>query len=153
MSPFKTLYGRSSHTPLSWSESDERVIFGPNIVTKAEEKVRQICANILSAQSCQKSYTDKIRRALEFEVGDHVYLRVSLIKGVRCFMIKGKQAPRYIGLYPILEKYGPLVFRVELPSRLSGVHNVFHVSQLKRCLKPLTDVVIEDNIPLEPDLT
>jgi hypothetical protein len=75
------------------------------------------------------------------------------MKGVCRFGIKGKLAPRYIGLYPILKKYGPLAYRVGLPSRLSSVHNVFHVSQLKRCLKPLTDVVIEDNIPLEPDLT
>jgi hypothetical protein len=64
------------------------------------------------------------------------------MKGVRRFGIKGKLVPRYIGLYPILEKYGLLAYRVELPSRLSGVHKVFHVSQLKRCLNPPTDVVI-----------
>jgi hypothetical protein len=122
-------------------------------MTEAEEKVRQIQANLLTAQSRQKSYTGKRRHALEFEVGDRVYLRVSPMKGVRRFGIKGKLAPRYIGLYPILEKYGPLAYWVELPSILSGVHNVFHVSQLKRCLKPPTDVAIEDNIPLEPDLT
>jgi hypothetical protein len=90
---------------------------------------------------------------LEFEVGDHVYLRVSPMKGVRRFGINGKLARRYIGMYPILEKYGHLAYRVELPSRLSGVHNIFYVFQLKRCLKPPTDVGIEDNIPLEPDLT
>jgi hypothetical protein len=141
------------HTPLSWSELGERVIFGPNIVTEAEEKVRQILANILAAQSRQKSYTDKRQRPLEFEVGDHVYLRVSPMKGVHRFGIKGKLAPRYIGPYPIIDKYGPTSYQVELPSKLLGVHNVFHVSQLKRCLKPLTDVVVEDTIPLEPDLT
>jgi hypothetical protein len=75
------------------------------------------------------------------------------MKGVRHFGIKGKLAPLYIGLYHILEKYEPLAYQVELPSRLSGVHNIFHVSQLKRCLKPPTDVVIEYNIPLEPNLT
>jgi hypothetical protein len=107
----------------------------------------------LTAQSRQKSYTDKIRRALEFEVGDHIYLRVSPMKGVHRFGIKGNLAPRYIGLYPILEKYGPLAYQVELLSRLFGVHNVFHMSQLKRCLKPPMDVAIEDNTPLEPDLT
>jgi hypothetical protein len=90
---------------------------------------------------------------LEFEVGDHVYLRVSPIKGVRHFDIKGKLAPCYIGLYPIIDKYGSMSYQVELPAKLSGVHNVFHVSQLKRCLNPPTYVVIEDNIPLEPDLT
>jgi hypothetical protein len=122
-------------------------------VTEVEEKVKQIPANILAAQSRQKSYTNKRRRPLEFEVGDHVYLRVSPMKGVRHFGIKGKLAPRYIGPYPILDKYGPTFYQVELPVKLSGVHNVFHVSQLKRCLKPPIDVVIEGIIALEPDLT
>jgi hypothetical protein len=75
------------------------------------------------------------------------------MKGVRCFGIKGKLAPRYIGSYPIIDKYGPTSYQVELPAKLSRVHNVYHVSQLKRCLKPPTDMVIEDTIPLEPDLT
>jgi hypothetical protein len=122
-------------------------------VTEAEEKVKQIRANILTAQSCQKSYTDKRRRPLEFEVGDHAYLRVSPMKGVRRFGIKGKLAPRYIGMYPIINKYRVLSYEVELPSKLLGVHNVFHISQLKSCLKPPTDVVVEDTIPLELDLT
>jgi hypothetical protein len=122
-------------------------------VTEAEEKVKQIQANILAAQSRQKSYTDKRRSSLEFKVGDHVYLRVSPMKGLRRFNIKVKLAPHYIGLYPIIDKYGPTSYQVELPAKLSGVHNVFHASQLKRCLKPPTDVVIEDTIPLEPDLT
>jgi hypothetical protein len=74
MSPFEALYGQPCRTPLSWSESGERVIFGPDIVTEVEEKVKQIQANILAAQSRQKSYTDKRRNPLEFEVGDHVYL-------------------------------------------------------------------------------
>jgi hypothetical protein len=75
------------------------------------------------------------------------------MKGVRRFGIKGKLALRYIGLYPIIDKYGPMSYQVELPSKLSGVHNMFHVSQVKGCLKPLTDVVVKDTIPLEPDLT
>jgi hypothetical protein len=153
MSPFEALYGRLCRTPLSWSKFGKRVIFGPDIVTKAEEKVKQIQANILTAQSRQKSYADKRRSPLKFEVGDHVYLRVSPMKGVRCFGIKGKLPPHYIDLYPIIDKYGPMSYQVELPARLPGVHNVFQVSQLKRCLKPLTDVVIEDTISLEPNLT
>jgi co-chaperonin GroES (HSP10) len=76
-------------------------------VTEAEEKVKQIQANILAAQSRQKSYTNKRRSPLEFEVGDRVYLRVSPMKGVRRFGIKGKLVPRYIGMYPIIDKYGP----------------------------------------------
>jgi hypothetical protein len=153
ISPFEALYGRPYRTPLSWSETSKQVIFGPNTVKEAEEKVRQINANIMTVQSHQKSYTDKRCRPLEFEVGDHVYLHVSPKKGVHCFGIKGKLAPRYIGSYPIIDKYGPTSYQVELPSKLSGVHNVFHVSQLIGCLKPPTDVVVEDTIPLEPDLT
>jgi hypothetical protein len=122
-------------------------------VREVEEKLKQIHTNILAAQSHQKSCTNKRRCVLEFEVGDHVYLQVSLMKVVRCFSIKGKLAPRYIGPYPIIEKYGPLSYQLELPSKLSGVHNVFHVSQLKRCMKPPTNVVIADTIPLEPNLT
>jgi hypothetical protein len=75
------------------------------------------------------------------------------MKGVRHFSIKGKLAPRYIGLYPIIDKYGPRSHRVEQPARLLRVHNVFHVSQLKRCLKPPIEIVIEDTIPMELDLT
>jgi hypothetical protein len=111
-------------------------------VTEAEDKVKQIQANILVVQSRQKSYADKRCRTMEFEVGDHVYLRVFPMKCVRRF-----------GPYAIIDKYGPLSYQVELPSKLSGVHNVFHVSQLKRCLKPPTDVDMEDTVPLEPDLT
>jgi hypothetical protein len=122
-------------------------------VTKAEEKVKQIQVNILAAQSRQKSYADNRCSPLEFKVGDRIYLRVSPMKCVRRFDIKGKLAPRYIGLYSIIDKYGPMSYQVELPAKLSEVHNVFHVSQLKRCLKPPTDVVIEETIPLESDLT
>jgi hypothetical protein len=122
-------------------------------VIEEEEKVKQIQANILAVQSRQNSYTNKKHSPLEFEVGDHVYLRVSLMKGVRRFSIKEKLPPPYIDPYPILDKYGPTSYQVELPAKLSGVHNVFHVSQLKRCLKPPTDVVIEDTIPLEPHMT
>jgi hypothetical protein len=75
------------------------------------------------------------------------------MKGVCHFGIKGKLAPRYIGMYSIIDKYGPTSYQVELPTKLSGAHNVSHISQLKRCLKPPIDVVIEDTIPLEPDLT
>jgi hypothetical protein len=93
MSLFDALYGRSYRTPLSWYGSGERTIFGPDIVAEAEEKVKQIYANILIAQTRQNSYTDKRRHPLEFEVGDHVYLQVSPMNGVNWFGIKGKLAP------------------------------------------------------------
>jgi hypothetical protein len=110
MSPFEALYGWSCRAPMSWSESGERVIIGPDIVTEAEEKVKQIQANILAAQSHQKSYTDKRHRPLEFEVGDHVYLRVSPMKGVCRFGIKGMLAPHYVCTYAIIDRYWSLSY-------------------------------------------
>jgi hypothetical protein len=77
MAPFEALYSRRCQTPLSWSQTGERKIFGPDLVTKAEDKVKIIQSNLKIAQSRQKSYADKLRKPLQFEVGDFVYLRVS----------------------------------------------------------------------------
>jgi hypothetical protein len=83
MAPFEALYGRQCRTPLNWSQTGERKIFRPNIVTEAEEKVKIIQNNLKAAQSRQKSYANKRRKPIQFEVGDFVYLRVSPTKGVQ----------------------------------------------------------------------
>jgi hypothetical protein len=90
---------------------------------------------------------------LEFEVGNHVYFRVSLMKGVKRFGMKGKLAPRYIGPFPILEKCGTVAYKLDLPPSLAGVHDIFHVSQLKKCLKPPVEVVLPKVTPLKADLS
>ncbi|WVZ90875.1 hypothetical protein U9M48_037133, partial [Paspalum notatum var. saurae] len=135
MSPFEALYGRRCRTPLNWSEPGERVTFGPDLVTQAEEQVKFIHDNLKGAQSRQKSYSDKNRRPLVFEEDDHVYLRVSPMKGVHRFEVKGKLAPRYVGPFKITEQCGPVAYRLELSPHLAAVHDVFHVSQLKKCLR------------------
>jgi hypothetical protein len=89
---------------------------------------------------------------LEFEVGHHVYLRVLPMKGEKRFGMKGKLAPRYIGPFPILEKCGTVAYKLDLPPSLAGVHDTFHVSQLKKCLKTPVDVVLPEVTPLEADL-
>jgi hypothetical protein len=137
MAPFEALYGRRCRTPLNWSQAGEREIFGPDLVLEAEAKVRIIKKNLEAAQARQKSYHDKRRKPLQFEVGDHVYLKVSPTKGVQRFGIKGKLAPRYIGPYEVKEACGPVAYQVELPPHMSSVHNVFHVSQLRKCVKVL----------------
>ena len=101
---------------------------------ETEDKVRQIQSNLKIAQSRQKSYADRRRRPLVFNNGDFVYLKVSPMKGVNHFGVKGKLAPRYIGPFQILERYGKVAYRLKLPEQLSAVHDVFHVSQLKKCL-------------------
>jgi hypothetical protein len=90
---------------------------------------------------------------LEFEVRNHVYLRVLPMKGVKRFGVKGKLAPRYIGPFPILEKCGSVAYKIDLPPSLAGVHDIFHVSQLKKCLKTPVDVVLPEVTPLEADLS
>ena len=153
MAPFEALYGRRCRTPLHWSEPGERSFFGVDLVKEAEEKVHFIQANMKAAQSRQKSYADKRRRPLAFKVGDYVYLKVSPMKGVNHFGIKGKLAPRYIGPFQILQERGPVAYHLRLPERLSAVHNVFHVSQLKKCLQAPNHVVDFEEMELEPDLT
>jgi hypothetical protein len=90
---------------------------------------------------------------LEFKVGNHVYLRVSPMKGVKRFGVKGKLAPRYIRQFPILEKCGTVAYKLDLSTSLVGVHDIFHVLQLKKCLKEPMDVVLPEVTPLEVDLS
>jgi hypothetical protein len=90
---------------------------------------------------------------LDFEVVDHVNLQVSPMKGVKRFGMKGKLAPRYIGPFPILEKCGPVAYKLELLPSLAGVHDIFHMSQLKKCLKAPMDVVLPEVARLEAYLT
>jgi hypothetical protein len=144
MAPFEALYGRKCRTPLYWSETGESQLFGPEIIKEAERQVQVVRENLKVAQSRQKSYADTRRRELTFEEGDYVYLKVSPIRGLRRFKVKGKLSPRYIGPFKILERKGEVAYQLELPARLSDVHNVFHISQLKKCLR-----VPEEQLPLE----
>ncbi|WVZ52416.1 hypothetical protein U9M48_003472 [Paspalum notatum var. saurae] len=153
MEPFEALYGRRCRTPLNWSELGERVTFGPDLVTQVEEQVKFIHDNLKRAQSRQKSYSDRRRRPLVFEKDDHVYLRVSPMKGVHRFGVKGKLAPRYVGPFKITERCGSVAYRLELPPHLAAVHDVFHVSQLKKCLRVPEEVINTSQIQIQPDLT
>ena len=94
-----------------------------------------------------------MREPLQFEVGDHVYLRVSPTKGVQRFGLKGKLAPRYIGPFEILEICGPVAYRIRLPSQLQAVHDVFHISQLKKCVRVPEEIVEQQDLEVEPDLS
>jgi hypothetical protein len=123
------------------------------MVKETEEKVRRIIQNLKKAQARQQSYADKRRMPMYFLVGDYVYLKVSPMKGVTRFGVKGKLAPRYIGPFLILERYGPVAYRLQLPETLSAVHNVFHVSQLKKYLRVPNRTIEITDVSLEPDLT
>jgi hypothetical protein len=149
MAPFEALYGRRCLTPLNLSEPGERRY----MVNETEEKVQRIIHKLKEAQARQKNYADKRRQPLYFQVEDYVYLKVSPKKGVSHFGVKGKLAPRYIGPFPILERYGPVAYRLQLPETMCAMHNVFHVSQLKKCLRVLDRTIEVTDVALEPDLT
>jgi hypothetical protein len=135
MAPFEMLYGRRCWTPLFWNETGERKVFGLDILQEVEKQLHMVRENLHVPQSRRKSYVDHRRRELSFKVGDFVYLKVSPMRGLRRFKVRGKLAPRFIGPFKILEKRGEVAYQLELPPQLSDVHDVFHVSQLKKCLR------------------
>jgi hypothetical protein len=156
MSPFEALYGRKCRTPLNWHEVGERRVFGPDTIEEAEKQVKVIQERLKVAQSRQKSYADKRRNDLSFELRDLVYLKVSPLRGMRRFGIKGKLAPRYIGPFEITARRGEVAYQLALPEKLSNVHNVFHVSQLKKCFKRPEEEAQKtslDEIEVQDDLT
>jgi hypothetical protein len=128
-----------------WSNVGERTLEGPDFVKEGEEKVALIRRRLLEAQSRQKSYANNRRRELRFEEGDFVYLKVSPMRGVKRFQMKGKLAPCFVGPYPV-------AYRLELPESMSDIHNVFHVSQLRKCLKVPENHIKADAIQIQKDL-
>uniref|UniRef100_A0A2N9EHF1 Integrase catalytic domain-containing protein n=1 Tax=Fagus sylvatica TaxID=28930 RepID=A0A2N9EHF1_FAGSY len=153
MAPYEALYGRKCRSPICWDDIGERKILGPEIVQHTVDKIQLIRERLRSAQSRQKSYADTRRRKLEYQVGDHVFLRVSPTKGVMRFGIKGKLSPRFIGPFEVLERVGEVAYRLALPPMLAGVHNVFHVSMLRKYVPDCNHVVAYEPLQLREDLT
>ncbi|GJZ58765.1 putative reverse transcriptase domain-containing protein [Tanacetum coccineum] len=125
--PFEALYGRKCRSPIMWAEVGEGQLIGPD-------------------------YADKRRKPLEFSVGDYVLPKVSPWKGVVRFGKKGKLAPRFVGPFEIIEKVGPVAYKLDLPEELYGVHDTFHVSNLKKCLADPTLQVPLDEIQVDAKL-
>jgi transposase InsO family protein len=150
--PFEVLYGRKCRTSLMWSEVRDHVIESPDFIKAAEEKIAEIWENLRIAQSRQKRYVDKRRQELEFEVGDHVYLKVSPIHGTHRFCVRGKLAPRYIGPYRVLKRIDTVAYKIKLLEQLSDMDNIFHVSQLWKCLRVPEEQVVPDTLDLQDDL-
>ena len=153
MTPYNALYGRPCRSPIYWTKIGERSITGSNLIRDTSEKVDLIRKRLLTTRSRRKSYVDRRRRPLEFEVGDHVFLKVILKRGVVGFGKQGKLALRYIGLFEVLERVGTIAYRLVLPPSLSGVHKVFHVSMLRKYTLDPTHVVDWGEITIETDGT
>ncbi|GJV58068.1 reverse transcriptase domain-containing protein [Tanacetum coccineum] len=152
--PFEALYGKMCRSPVLWAEIGESSLIGPELVQEMTDKVALIKEKLKAARDRQKSYADNRRKPLEFEVGDRVMLKVSPWKGVIHFGKKGKLAPRYVGPFEILERIGLVAYRLRLLEELTGVHDTFHVSNLKKCLAdaslhvPLDEVKVDKTLRL-----
>ncbi|KAL0546686.1 hypothetical protein IC582_016598 [Cucumis melo] len=149
MAPFEALYGKCCRSPVCWGEVGEQRLMGPELVQSTNEAIQKIRSRMHTAQSRQKSYADVRRKDLEFEVGDKVFLKVAPMRGVLRFERRGKLSPRFVGSFEILERIGPVAYRLALPPSLSTVHDVFHVSMLRKYVPDPSHVV--DYEPLEID--
>ncbi|GKC17646.1 hypothetical protein Tco_1014428 [Tanacetum coccineum] len=127
-------------------------MIGSKLVQATTKKISQIKDRLKAERDHQKSFANKRRKPLEFSVGDYVLLKVSHWKGVVRFRKKGKLAPRFIGPFEIIEKVGPVAYRLDLPEELDSVHDTFHVSNLKKCLAnptlqvPLDEIRVDDKL-------
>ena len=128
-------------------------MLGPKLVQENTKKIKLIRQRLVTAQSRQKSYADQRRRPLEFNVGDHVFLKVQPRRGVIRFGMKGKLSPRYIGPFEILQRIGDVAYRLALPPQLASVHNVFHVSLLRKYISDPSHTLNWQEIKLDEDVT
>ncbi|GKC03775.1 putative reverse transcriptase domain-containing protein [Tanacetum coccineum] len=150
--PFEALYGRKCRSPVCWAEVGDVQLTGPEIIHETTEKIVQIRQHLQAARDRQRSYANIRRKPLEFQVGDHVMLKVSPRKGIIRFGKQGKLNPRYIGPFKILERIGLVAYKLELPEELSNVHSTFHVSNLKKCLSdeslviPMKELRLDDKL-------
>ncbi|KAL0561587.1 hypothetical protein IC582_002021 [Cucumis melo] len=149
MAPFEALYGKCCRSSVCWDEVGEQRLMGPELVQSTNEAIQKIRSRMHTAQSRQKSYADVRRKDLDFEVGDKVFLKVAPMRGVLRFERRGKLSPRFVGPFEILERIGPVAYRLALPPSLSTVHDVFHVSMLRKYVPDPSHVV--DYEPLEID--
>ena len=153
MAPFEALYGRKCRTLVCWDEVGERRLIGPKLVQITFDKIQIVRDRLKIARDRQKSYADKRRRDLQFKVGDRVFLKVSLWKGVLRFGRRGKLRPRYIGPYEIIARVGPVTYKLKLPLELSRIHDTFHVSMLRKYISDPSHVLREQPVQLKENMT
>ena len=153
MAPYEALYGRKCRTPLCWTELSEKKVIGPDLIQETEEKVKMIRERLKVATDRQKSYADIKRKDMRYEIGKKVFLKVSPWKKVMRFWKNGKLSPRFIGPCEVIEKVGPMAYRLALPPDLEKIHNVFHVSMLQRYRLDMSHVVSSETIELRANLT
>ena len=153
MAPYEASYGRKCGTPICWMELNEHKVIGPDIKKDTEEKVQVIRKRLKVVSDRQKSYADLKMRDIEYEVGDKVFLKVSPWRKILRFGQKGKLIPRYIGPYEILECIGHVAYQLALPPELDKLHDVFHVSMLRRYRSYESHILPVQEIQVQEDFS
>ena len=153
MSPQEALTGQQCRTPLWWGPAGTYSPTGPQMLEEVTEKTKVVLSRLKSAQERQKKYADVHRRPLEFSEGEHVWLRVSPVRGVHRFGVSGKLSPRYIGPFQIMRRVGPVAYELALPPALDRVHPVFHVSQLRRYVRDPSHCIDHSDLHVQEDLS
>ncbi|KAK6118929.1 hypothetical protein DH2020_047325 [Rehmannia glutinosa] len=152
MAPYEALYGRR-RSLIHWHEVGEKKQIESNTSRKTMETVKVIRKRIEIAQSRHKRYADVRRRPLEFSVGDFVFIKVSPMKGIMRCGKKGKPSPRYVGSYMIVKRIGKVAYKLELPQEMTSIHNVFHVSMLKKYVADTFHVLTPQTIEIDESLS
>ena len=152
MAPYEALYGRKCRVPLCWDLMDRTIPEGPDVIQESIDALKIVQQNMRAAQSRQKSYADNRRKMLQFEVGDKVFLKVSPTRGVQRFGVRGKLSPKFIGPFEILRRVGEVSYELALPPSLAKVHNVFHVSQLRKYVHDPSHVLAHEPLLIEESL-
>jgi len=153
MTPFEALYGRKCRTHLCWFQDGESMLIGPELIQQTNEKVKKIQKILKTSLSRQKSYTYQRIRPLEFSAGDHVFLRVTPFPGVGRAIRSKKPTPKFIGPYRILRKIGPFAYELAFLPPLSNIHNIFHVSQLRKYVPDPSHILESDSIQVKENLS
>ncbi|XP_062085775.1 uncharacterized protein LOC133791883 [Humulus lupulus] len=131
----------------------ESKYLGPEAVQEENEAISKTRACMIASQDRQKSYADPKCKHIEFQVGNHVFLHVLLMKGIKRFGRKGKLSPQFVGPFEILERIGEVAYRLAMPLELAGVHNVFNVSMLRKYVSDLSHILRYEALDMQPDLS
>eukprot|EP00253_Pinus_taeda_P021430 PITA_21430 len=150
MSPFEVMYGQKCRTPSSWGGPEDKLSIGPEMLKEMEDMVKRVRVNLRADQDGQKNFADRKGRFKECQVGDHVYIRIQAKRSTLHWSGCAKLAPRYCGPFQVLARIGPAAYQLALPSHIR-VHNVFHVSVLKKYVYDPKHVIRWQDIQVEPE--
>nr|XP_025702610.1 uncharacterized protein LOC112803324 [Arachis hypogaea] len=153
MAPYEALYGRKCQSPLYWYEAGEKIMLGPEMIREIIEQIKKIRSRMLLAQSHQKSYVDQRQKSLEFEEGEHVFLKITPTTKIGRSVKTKKLNPRYIGPFEILKRIGLVAYRIALTPHLSNLHDMFHISQLRKYTFDPSHVLEPESVQVREDLT